>query len=459
MIISEIKNAMIDRAKLKSGIILDENLYYFDWTASGLAFRQIEDECEFILKTYSNTHSQCSSCAKITSDYYDNARLGLKASLELGDDFYLLPCGYGSTAAIKKFQELLGIYMPPATRNRLFGTKTLKKINTNIIRDFSPNHQNLLEKLPLVIVGPYEHHSNEISFNNGLCELYRVGLDEFGGINFDEIKSVLKQNFNREIILSFSAASNVTGIKTDVAKLRELSQKYAKNAIIAIDASSLSAYENINAKNYDALFISSHKLLGGVGGCGLLAIRKSLCARYFSGEPSFMGGGTVEYVSRTSFRFVSDFERLEDAGTPPIMALIRAHLAFKLRNDIGLENIKTQEEILNKYFADELNKIDEIICYCPKNQQRVAIFAFNVKGVSPYDFALTLSQKFGVQTRAGCACAGPYGHDLLGLDDNIPSFFKPGWIRVSLHYSHDFSDIDYLISAIKSSIKLFKNKI
>lgn len=118
---------MIDRAKLKSGIILDENLYYFDWTASGLAFRQIEDECEFILKTYSNTHSQCSSCAKITSDYYDNARLGLKASLELGDDFYLLPCGYGSTAAIKKFQELLGIYMPPATRNRLFGTKNLKK--------------------------------------------------------------------------------------------------------------------------------------------------------------------------------------------------------------------------------------------------------------------------------------------------------------------------------------------
>lgn len=445
---------MIEHTRLKSGIILDENLHYFDWTASGLAFKPIENECEFILKTYSNTHSQCSSCAKITGDYYDNARLGLKANLDLGDDFYLLACGYGSTGAIKKFQEILGIYIPPATRNRLFGTQEMQKINNNFIRDFKPKWQG--KNLPLVIVGPYEHHSNEISFNNGICELYRVGLNEFGGVNFDELESVLKENFGREIILSFSAASNVTGVKTDILRLRQLTRKYAKNAIIAIDASSLSAYENIDAQNFDALFISSHKLLGGVGGCGLLAIRKSICDRYFSGEPSFIGGGTVEYVSRTSFRFTSDFERLEDAGTPPIMALIRAHLAFKLRNEIGLENIKLQEEILNKYFLDELSKIDEITCYCPKNQHRVPIFAFNVKDISPYDFALALSQKFGVQTRAGCACAGPYGHDLLGLDDNIPSFFKPGWIRASLHYSHDFSDIDYFISALKSCIKLFK---
>lgn len=449
---------MINEAKLKSGIILKDDLHYFDWTASGLAYAPIEAECEYTLKTYSNTHSQCSSCAKITSDYYEGARLGLKASLELGDEFYLLPCGYGSTGAIKKFQEILGLYIPPATRNRLFGAIQSQKIQNNIKRDFCSKYKSHAPNLPLVIVSPYEHHSNEISYINALCELRRIGLNEHGGIDFSELESVLKQNSKREIILSFSAASNVTGVKTDILRLKQLSRKYAPNAIIAIDASSLAAYENIDAQNYDALFISSHKLLGGVGGCGLLAMRKSLCERYFTSEPTFAAGGTVEYVSRTSLRFTNDFEALEDAGTPPIMALIRAHLAFKLRNSIGLENIKTKEEMLSKYFAQKLQEISEITCYCPLNQPRVPIFAFNVQGISPYDFAATLSDKYGIQTRAGCACAGPYGHDLLGLDDNIPSFFKPGWIRVSLHYSHDFSDIDYLLSAIKSAIKLFKSK-
>ena len=417
--------------EIKSKIILKDDIYYFDWTASGLGFLDIEDEIRDILLTYANTHSDCSSCSKTTSNYYENARNGLKKLLNLSDDFYLIPCGFGSTAAIKLFQEIMGICISPITK---------KALNLDI------NKSNL----PFVAVSPYEHHSNEISYKNGLCEIYRTPLkDDY--IDWDELnltlKSVRTNNKNRQIILSFSAASNVTGIKTDLAKLRQIAKKF--DAIIALDISALAPYENVDCDLFDAAFISSHKLLGGVGGCGILVIRKSLCQ---FNEPIFAGGGVIEYAGKTVVRYFDDFERIMDVGTSPITQLIRAYLAFRLRNEIGLETIAQIEQENLEYFADKLAQIPNLKCYCPSNLPRLPIFAFNIYGISPYDLAKTLSDKFGVQTRAGCSCAGPYGHDLLGLEENISSHIKPGWIRVSLHYTHKKEDLDYLISAIKSAI-------
>ncbi|AII15099.1 cysteine sulfinate desulfinase [Campylobacter iguaniorum] len=418
--------------KVRKNIIFKDGFYYFDWTASGLGYAPIEDELKRVLHTYANTHSECSDCAKITTSYYENARSGLKKLLGVSDDFYLMPCGFGSTWAIKKFQEIMGIYLPPTTRD--------------VLKDSLANLDK--SKLPLVIVGPYEHHSNEVSFRQGLCETYRVPLARDGGLHWGELDKTLKLNKNRKIIASFSVASNVTGIKTDIVNLHKIIKKY--NGIIALDASSYAAYANVPCELYDALFISSHKLLGGVGGSGILVIKKELCT---SDEPTFAGGGTVSYVSRKSAKFIENKEQLEDAGTPGITELIRAYLAFKLRNDIGLELIEKIEQENLEYFREGLKTIPNLICYCPNNQARLPIFAFNIKDKSPYDVANELSTKFGIQSRAGCACAGPYGHELLGLVDDALLDKKPGWVRVSLHYTHTKDDIDYLINSIKEVVK------
>ncbi|ANE34546.1 cysteine sulfinate desulfinase [Campylobacter hyointestinalis subsp. lawsonii CCUG 27631] len=423
---------MINLEKVRKNIILKDGIYYFDWTASGLGYKEIEDEILRVLMTYSNTHSECGTCARVTTNYYESARNGIKKLLELGDDFYLMPCSFGSTAAIKKFQEIMGIYIPPATRAVLG--------NLNIDK----------RKFPLVIVSPYEHHSNEISFRYGLCEVFRVPLAKDGGIHFGEMERVLKLNRGRKIIASFSAASNVTGIKTDLYNLNKMIRNYG--GIIALDLSSLAAYENVNSDFFDAAFISSHKLLGGVGGSGLLVIRKELCT---GDKPTFAGGGTVTYVSRKSAKFVENKEALEDAGTPGITQLIRSFLAFKLRNDIGLETIKEIEKANLEYFEDNLMRIKNLICYGSKKCDRLPIFSFNIKDISPYELAKVLSDKFSVQTRAGCACAGPYGHELLGLEDDADFAQKPGFVRASLHYTQTKDDLDYLLSAIKEAIKFF----
>jgi len=399
---------------------------------AGLAYAPIEDEISKFLKTYANTHSDSSSNAVLTQKRYENARAELKELLGLDDSFYLIATGQGATAAIKKFQEIMGIYLPPATRE-LIGTQNLRNV-----------------KVPLAIISPYEHHSVEVSLREGLCDIERIRLDESGKIDILNLKQILKLNSKRKIIACFSAASNVTGIKSDYKEIYRLVKEYG--GIFALDAATLSAYENIDCKYFDALFLSPHKLLGGVGSCGLLAIKKELC----KDVPTFAAGGTVKYVSRTSHLFVNEFEHLEEGGTPPIIQLIRANLAYKLRNEIGFEVIKKAEYELGSLFCEELKNIDEVINYCPKNVERLPIFAFNIKDVSPYDFAASLSNDFGVQTRAGCDCAGPYGHDLLHLKDNAVFDVKPGWVRVSIHYTHTKEDIKYLVNAIKSCIKKHK---
>ncbi|XOB62164.1 aminotransferase class V-fold PLP-dependent enzyme [Campylobacterota bacterium DY0563] len=402
---------------------------YFDYTASGLAFRQIENRLRDVLETYANTHSKESSNANITSEYYNNAILSLEKSLELTKEFAVIPTGCGSTAAIKKFQELLGLYIPPATKKRY---------------DISIPKENL----PLVIVGPYEHHSNEVSHREALCEVKRIGLTQDGLIDLEELEKTLKENQHREIIGSFCVASNVTGIITCYKDISNILRKY--NAVVCFDAAASSPYMNVDCNYYDALYLSPHKLLGGPGSCGLLIIRKSIVDMSLS--PTFAGGGTVSYVNSKIQEYEKELSVRETAGTPGILQLIKSALAYQLRNEIGFEFIFKRKDILLKYLLNELEQIPNITIYGNKISKNIGIISFNIKDINPYDICRRLSSNGGIQTRAGCSCAGPYGHDLLGFNSKKEIEEKPGWLRISIHYSQKEEEIDKLIKAIKQSI-------
>ncbi len=441
---------MID--KIKSEIILKDGLFYFDWTASGLGHKSVEDEIARVLQTYANTHSECKGSARITSEKYERAKAGIKRFLGLGDDFYLIACGYGATAAIKKFSEIMGIYAPPATMKRV-GAQSGDGVAA--------------AALPLVIIGPFEHHSNDLCWRYGFCEPKRLSLAKDGGPNWGDLDRLLRiWGAKREIIISISAASNVTGVKTDLNMVRKMADRYG--AVVAVDAAALIAHENIDSGLFDALFISPHKLLGGVGSCGLLAVKKSLIAKVATELPTFAAGGTVSYVNKNSAFFLDDFERLEEAGTQPVTQMIRAYLAFEMRAKT-LDVASSIEMELLRQFEDGLKKIKNAVLYAPDGAKRVATSAFNLKGVSPYELAGVLSEHFGVQVRAGCACAGPYGHELLNLGEvwRGAKYFesevateinKPGWVRASFHYTHSKSDVEYLLGAIKSASKMKFNR-
>ena len=398
---------------------------YFDYTASGLAFRQIENRIHDVLETYANTHSKESSNADTTTNYYEMARSNLAKSLELNNDFAILPSGCGTTAAIKHFQELLGLYIPPATKKRY-----------GFVIDKS--------KAPLVIVGPYEHHSNEVSFREALCEIQRIDLNEQGLVDLEHLKEVLEKNKYREIIASFCIASNVTGIITPYEEISKILRKY--DAIVCFDAAASSPYMNIPCELFDVMYMSPHKLLGGPASCGLLIIKKSLIDNSIS--PTFAGGGTVLYVNKTSQIYQEDLVAREEAGTPPILQFIRASLAYQLRNEIGFDFIKNRKNELKEFLIKELATIPNCIIYGNQNTQNIGIISFNIKGLSPYDLCNKISLEDNFQTRAGCSCAGPYGHDLLGIEE-LDINNRPGWVRISIHFSQTKEEIKSLIESIK----------
>ena len=295
-----------------------------------------------------------------------------------------------------------------------------------------------------MIVGPYEHHSNEVSFREALCEIQRINLNKEGLIDLNHLKDILEKNKHREIIASFCIASNVTGIITPYKEISKLLRTY--NALVCFDAAASSPYINIPSHLYDAMFMSPHKLLGGPGSCGLLLIRKSLIDTDIS--PTFAGGGTVEYVNKETQVYQKNIEVREDAGTPGILQLIRASLAYQLRNEIGFEFIKKQKDELKKYFISELKKIPNCEIYGNQEAQNIGIISFNIKGLNPFELCNKLSSQNNFQTRAGCSCAGPYGHDLLGIE-TLDINNKPGWVRISIHFSQTKEEIKSLVEGIK----------
>lgn len=431
---------LIDCDKLefvRNDIILKKDSYYFDWTASGLESNAIKNRLESILPIYANTHSITTKHANIISNLYLESKAKIKEFLELEEDFIIIPSGFGATSAMKKYQEIFGIYASPRLKHRI---------------------QDSIINKPLMIVGPYEHHSNEISLRESICECIRIPLKN-GLIDLDYLQKVLDSNKDREILASINIASNVSGIILPYDEISKILRKH--NISIAYDLAALSPHKNIDSSMFDVAYISPHKILGGIGSCGILCIRN----KYLNIDtpPTFSGGGSLKYVSKDSHYYIDDIESREDVGTPPILELLKAALAYKYRNEIGLDFIQKREKILGNIFINELKNLQGVEIYEINNDSaKIPTISFNIESISPYDLAYELSYKYNIQVRAGCTCAGPYGHDLLNKETikninelNKNPYLKPAWLRVSLHYSHNLNDIEYLLD----SIKKIKNRL
>lgn len=440
------------------------HLLYTDYTASGRGVAFIESKLINILKSYANTHTEDDYTGKYMTILMNSAEDKIKQLVNAGPSGKIIPVGSGTTGALKKLQEIIGVYIPPLTEERVMKA---------MISVCGKNKEKEAEKIqmetqPVVFIGPYEHHTNELMWREAYAEVKKIPFNDKGGLDLEALERELSRDTyqNRMKIGSFSAGSNITGILTPTEDVARICHRHG--ALAFFDFAAVAPYIHINMNTddeayYDAVFFSPHKFLGGPGSCGVLIFREEIYRNDL--PPTTAGGGTVDFVGFTEQDYSRDIETREKAGTPPILQLIKAALAMELKEKIGIDLIEKTEQDHKKYFLDKLKKIDgiEMVGEIPV-EKRVSIISFNIRHqdriLHPKFVTKLLNDLFGIQSRAGCSCAAPYGHILLHINEEQSQKFrcvvqenlqglKPGWVRVNLHFTLSREDIDYMLKAVE----------
>ncbi|MCX6131199.1 MAG: aminotransferase class V-fold PLP-dependent enzyme [Proteobacteria bacterium] len=423
-------------------------MLHLDYTASAQGLHFIEDYMRACTATYANTHTETSATGRFSTFRFQQSIEIIREHVGAGSESFVLATGYGATGAIEKLQKILGLYLSP---------KGQKLIEEHIAVDLK---QALAKKI-VVFVGPYEHHSNDVSWqDDALCTFIRIKAlrsgPECNDVDLEELDRQLKLYPTHLKIGSFSAASNVTGIKGQIKSIGEVLHRHG--ALFCVDYAACGPYADINMERdgIDAIFLSVHKNLGG-SNLGFLVGRRHLYD--LNSNPSFGGGGTVAAVTPWEYHFHPSIEDRESAGTQAIRQTWQAALSFQIKDWVGKEAIHTLESQLCKTMLDFFQHHPKLeILGNPDPDKRYPIFSFLVRHgqrkLHHNYVASLLNDFFGIQARSGCACAGPFGHELLGIERelstkyvelilNVLDGFKPGWTRIGTHYTLSSSEIEY----------------
>ncbi len=339
----------------------------------------------------------------------------IKKHVNAGPDDVLIGAGAGMTAVINKLQRILGL------KGCLY-----------------PGKAGCLDDV--VIIEP----GSDLTVDP---ENLRKALEKYSDRKFK--------------IGSFSGCSNVTGAFTPYHTLARIMHEHG--GLCFIDFAASAPYVDINMhpddpmEKLDAIFFSPHKFLGGPGSSGIMLFDKSL---YKSSVPDQPGGGTVDWTNPWGeYKYVDNIESREDGGTPAFLQMMRAALAIRLKEQMGTAKIMAREEELLAMTFSGLSAIPGLHILASNVRHRLGALSFYIDDLHYNLVVKLLSDRYGIQVRGGCACAGTYGHYLLDVtydhSRRITEMInrgdlseKPGWVRLSIHPTMTDAELEMVIAAL-----------
>jgi len=415
-----------------------KKLYYFDYTASGRLYRPIE---ETVINTFGplvgNTHSEENATGTAMTEAYKYAKEYIKNHVNASPDDVIITTGFGMTDAVNKLQRILGL------------------------------RSGRYNERPVVFVTHMEHHSNHISWIETDAEVVVIEPDTEGLVDLNRVEAVLQQYEDRKYkIGAFTACSNVSGVQTPYYELAKLMHRHG--GLCFIDFAASAPYVKIDMHpeepegKLDAIYFSPHKFLGGPGTSGVLIFDSKI---YQNKIPDCPGGGTVDWTNPWGERkYVDDLETREDGGTPGFLQAVKTALCIQLKEKMNIDRMVQRDSEMIDIFFNELSDTDGLHILANNVRDRLGILSFYAPGIHYSLFVNLLNDRYGIQARSGCSCAGTYGHYLLHIDksrskeitDSINTgdlSGKPGWIRISVHPMMKDEEVYYAAEAIKDIIK------
>lgn len=417
-------------------------IIYADWIASGRLYEPIEKKIQTQFGPYvANTHTETTLTGTLMTRAYHRSHKLIKEHVNAGPNDVIITAGYGMTAVINKLMRILSL------KGCGGGDKEcVKQIDR-----------------PVVFITHMEHHSNHTSWFETTADVVMIEPDEYLRVDLDDLRAKLEQYKDRKFkIGSFTACSNVTGVKTPYHKMARLMHEYG--GVVFIDFAASAPYLEINMhpedpmEKLDAIFFSPHKFLGGPGSSGVLIFDKVI---YTAEVPDHPGGGTVDWTNPWGkYKYVDDIEVREDGGTPGFLQSIKAALAMELKARMGVKQIEAREKELLELAMPGLRDIGGIEILANNVDDRLGVISFYHPDIHFNLFVKLLNDRFGIQTRGGCACAGTYGHFLLEVSYDKSREItekishgdlseKPGWIRWSLHPTTTDEEVKHILHAVK----------
>ncbi len=427
-----------------------KRIIYTDWTASGRLYRPIEEK---ILKDFgpfvANTHTETNITGTAMTKAYHQARKIIKNHVNANDNDVLITAGSGMTGAINKFQRILGLKIP---------------------ENLKPYARIPDEARPVVFVTHMEHHSNQTSWIETIAKVVVVPPNEDVLVSLENFAHALEKHKDHPIkIAAITACSNVTGIQTPYHEIAKL--MHQNSGLCFVDFACSAPYVAIDmhpkeeGAQLDAIFFSPHKFLGGPGTSGVLIFNNNL---YKNTIPDNPGGGTVSWTNPWgNHKYFDDIETREDGGTPGFLQAIRTALSIRLKEKMGVEKMMEREHELLDIVFEQMEAIPNVKILAPQTKERLTVISFYIEELHFNLGVKLLNDRFGIQTRGGCSCAGTYGHFLLHMDQETSNNItceidhgnlshKPGWIRLSLHPTSTNNEVYYVCNAIAQLAKNFK---
>lgn len=418
-----------------------QKIIYTDWTASGRLYRPIEEKMMNIFGPFvANTHTETTISGTAMTMAYHEARNIIKHHVNANENDVLITDGTGMTGVVNKLQRILGL-----------------RVSENL-KEFT----NIPEAIkPIVFISHMEHHSNQTSWLETIADVEVIECNEEGLFCLENFKHTLEKYKNRSFkIASITSCSNVTGIQTpyhEVAKIM-----HQNNGVCFVDFACSGPYVDINMhpdeESYlDAIFFSPHKFLGGPGTTGVMLFNKNL---YKNNIPDCPGGGTVSWTNPWGeHKYIDNIEDREDGGTPGFLQVIKTALVIQLKEEMGVQNILKREHEIVDYIFSRLGNIENINILAGQHQDRLGVISFYITDLHFNLGVKILNDRFGIQSRGGCSCAGTYGHYLLHVDKETSHDLvcqitsgdlikKPGWIRISIHPTTTDQEIKYVCDSI-----------